>query len=58
MWNVEKKKMSTQWMRARVLVDKKNRLTVITNNNTINLMLTSIKFSDFIKFAKKSRKIQ
>ena len=45
--------MSTRWMRARTPADaNNNRSTVITINNTINLMLTSIKFSDFIKIAK------
>ena len=37
--------------------DTNNRSTVITINNTINLMLTGIKFSDFIKIAK-NRKIK
>ena len=44
-------------MQARAPADANNRLTVITINNTINLMLTSIKFSDFIKIAK-NRKIK
>ena len=54
---VWKQETSTQWMQARAPADTNNRVTVITINNTINLILTSIKFSNFIKIAK-NRKIK